>query len=812
MYAVTKELPDKKINSLLAADDRELWIGTDNGVVRWNGNEATTARVSDSLDHIQTLSMTRDRESNIWLGTAKGLLRLNASGISSLEEGTGAVNAIFEDREGNLWVGSTQGIERLRNSAFLTYSAFGNLSFQGNGTIYVDAEGRTWFAPAEGGLYWRKGVQTGYVNNAGLNRDVIYSITGGKDELWIGRRRGGLTHLRINGSSFTAETYTQAEGLAQNSIYAVHQSRDGTVWAGSISRGVSRFKDGKFTTYTAANGLASNTVTSILESSDGTMWFGTASGLSSLLQDNWTIYGSLDGLPPGSVNCLLEDSNGAIWIGTDNGIAVLRSGQVRVPRDVPETLHEPVLGVAEDRQGHLWISTSNHVLRAARDKLLDGVTGEADVREFGLTDGLRSVEGVKRPRSVIMDPFGRIWLSTNRGLSVVDPRQVAGNSAPSIIHIESVTADGSVVDMQRAIHIPGARQRIAFSFAGLSLSVPERVRFRYKLDGFDQDWIGPVATREAVYTNLGPGPYRFRVMASNSEGLWNGLESTIQFEVEPVFWQTWWFRISCVMVIGLAILSFYRLRLHRLTGQLNMRFEERLAERTRIAQDLHDTLLQGFLSASMQLHVASDQLSADSPAKPLVSRVLELMRQVIDEGRTALTGLRSPDSGSHNLAESFSGIQQELALQERIDYQVIVEGASRPLRPIIRDEVYRIGREALINAFRHSRASKIEIVLEYGSKQLRILVRDNGRGIDPQVLRSGRDGHWGLPGMRGRAEEIGARLKVLSGADIGTEVELSVPSDIAFESLASEHRRRWFAKLYPRKLRAEIIKARKRGE
>jgi signal transduction histidine kinase len=226
---------------------------------------------------------------------------------------------------------------------------------------------------------------------------------------------------------------------------------------------------------------------------------------------------------------------------------------------------------------------------------------------------------------------------------------------------------------------------------------------------------------------------------------------------------------------------------------------------------LHDTLLQGFLSASMQLHVAADHLPSDSQAKPLVSRVLELMRQVIDEGRTALQGLRSHSSGSQDLAESFSEIRQELALQGQIDYQVTVEGSSRPLRPVIHDGVYRIGREALVNAFRHSRASNIEVVLGYGSKQLRVLVRDNGCGIDPQVLRSGREGHWGLSGMRERAEEIGARLKVWSGADVGTEVELSIPGDIAFERLPSKRRRRWFAKLYPRKVRSEIIKARRRG-
>ena len=815
MYAVTKELPDKKVNSLLAVNDHELWIGTDNGVVRWNGNEASITRVSDSLDHVQALCMTRDRGSNIWLGTAKGLLRMNAGGVFSPESdygSTGSVNAIFEDREGNLWVGSTQGIERLRDSAFLTYSVSTNLSSQGNGAIYIDAEGRTWFAPAEGGLHWRKGGQTGQVKTAGLDRDVVYSLTGGKGELWVGRRRGGLTHLRINGSSFTAETYTRAEGLAQNSIYAVHQSRDGTLWAGSVSGGLARLKDGKFTTYTTANGLPSNTVTAILESSDGTMWFGTANGMSSLSQNSWTIYGSPDGLPPGSVNCLLEDSSGAIWIGTDNGIAVLRSGQIQVSQDMPESLHEPILGVAESRNGWLWISTSNHVLRVARDKLLSGVTGEADVREFGLADGLNSVKGVKRHRSVVTDTLGRIWFSTNSGPAVVSPGQVPDNTVPAIAQIEGITVDGSNVDLQGAVRIPGTRRRITFSYAGLSLSVPERVRFRYKLDGFDQDWGEPVATREAVYTNLGPGSYRFRVIASNSAGLWNELESTIQFQIEPAFWQTWWFRISCLMVGGLAILFFYRLRLHRLTRQLNVRFEERLAERTRVAQDLHDTLLQGFLSASMQLDVAADHIAADSPAKPLVSRVLELMRRVIDEGRITLKGLRSTDSGSHNLAESFSGIREELAFKERVDYQVTVEGLSRPLHPVIRDEVYRIGREALVNAFRHSQASRIEVLVKYGSKQLRILVRDNGCGIAPQVLRSGREGHWGLSGMRERAEEIGARLRVLSGAGVGTEVELLIPGDIAFEPLSSERRRSWLAKLYPRKVKAETIKAKRQGK
>lgn len=802
LSAMTKELPDTKVNSLLAID-RELWVGTDNGVARWNGHEMTKADLPDSLDHVRVLSLTRDAELNIWIGTSNGLLRLNADGVvSSDESGLGAsgdVNAIFEDREGNLWVGSKRGIERLRDSAFLTYSASREPSSESGGTVYVDAEGRKWFAPSEGGLSWEKGGQIGHVKNDGLDRDVVYSLTGGKGELWVGRQRGGLTHLKYRDGNVTAETYTQAQGLAQNSIYALYLSRDGTVWAGSLNGGVSRFKDGKFTTYTAANGLASNRVTSILEGSDGTMWFATAEGLSSLTQDNWKTYGGPGGVPPGRVNCLFEGTSGALWIGTENGIAVLRSGRVQIPRDVPGSLREPVLGVVEDKTGWLWISTSNHVLRVYRDKLLDGTVGEADAREFGLADGLRSVEGVRRDRTVSADSFGRVWFSTYRGLSVVDPMQVADNSVPALVHIEGITADDKAIDLNGAVSIPGARQKITFSYAGLSLTVPERVRFRYKLDNFDRVWSEPVGTREAVYTNLGPGAYRFRVMASNSAGLWNSSESSIQFEIEPSFWQTWWFRLSCVMAVGLAILLFYRSRLHRLTRQLNVRFEERLAERTRVAQDLHDTLLQGFLSASIQLHVAEKQLPADSPAKPRVSRVLELMSQVIDEGRTTLKGLRSSAGESQALAQSFSGMKEELAPQEQIDYRVTVEGPSRPLRPVVRDEAYRIGREALVNAFRHSRASTIEVEIEYGAKQLRILVRDDGLGIDPQVLRQGREGHWGISGMRERAEEINAKFKVWSRAGAGTEIELSIPGDIAYELRSSDRRPNWFARLNPRK-------------
>jgi signal transduction histidine kinase len=228
-------------------------------------------------------------------------------------------------------------------------------------------------------------------------------------------------------------------------------------------------------------------------------------------------------------------------------------------------------------------------------------------------------------------------------------------------------------------------------------------------------------------------------------------------------------------------------QLRELSRQLNDRFGERLAERTRIAQELHDTLLQGFISASMQLNVAADRLPADSPAKAPLGRVLQLMEQAIEEGRNAIQGLRSTRADSPDLEQAFSRIQQELAIEdeEQVDFRVIVEGRPRSLHPDIGDEVYRIGHEALVNAFRHSEAKSIEVELEYAAKHLRLVVRDNGCGIDPQFLQKGREGHWGLSSMRERTERINARLKVLSLAGAGTEIELSVPSHIAFQHQSS---------------------------
>ena len=510
---VNAGLPDRKINCLLPISNGELWVGTDFGLYHGNDKGFRRAELPSSLGSVQVLSMLRDRDSNIWVGTTRGLLRINAKGTSFSEErelrGDGGINALFEDREGNLWIGGAQGLGRIRDSAFVTYSTATGLPFERNGPIYVDADNRTWFAPAQGGPYVLQNGRVQPVISGVPANDVVYSISGSGDEVWLGRQRGGLTRLRFRNGAIASQSYTEANGLAQNSAYAVYESRDGSVWAGTLNGGVRKFKDGHFTAYTTTNGLASNTVSSILETRDGAMWFATPNGLSSFSNGQWRTYTTVEGLPSPEVNCLFEDSSGTLWSGTSAGLAFFASNRFQVPHESPDVLREQIVGMAEDKSGRFWIATSDHVLRVPHDKLLSGVVKAVDAREYDQADGLESTEGVKRSQSVISDSAGRIWFSLRNGLSVVDSSRITGYSVPALPHIEAITADNNPVNLAGSVRIPPSPRRITFEYTGLSLAVPGRIRFRYFLEDFDNSWSQPVAAREAFTRTLGPAPIDF---------------------------------------------------------------------------------------------------------------------------------------------------------------------------------------------------------------------------------------------------------------------------------------------------------------
>jgi signal transduction histidine kinase/ligand-binding sensor domain-containing protein len=789
--------PDEKINVLLPASNGGIWIGTDQGMFFSDRSGLARTSLSASVSRSQIVSMAKDQDRNLWIGTDHGLIRITSSlQVAPLQTGQDfdpQVNAVFEDRDGDIWYGGPRGIQRLRDAAFTPYTSIQGLPPANNGPIYADSAGMTWFAPASGGLYWLDRGQVRHMAKSDLDKDVIYSIDGGDDELWIGRQRGGLTMLSRKGGSFIERTYTQAEGLAQNSIYSVRRCRDGTVWAGTVSAGVSQIRNGVITNYSTASGLSSNTISSTVEGHDGTVWLGTSNGLDAFRDGRWTNRLASDGLPSSHVMTIFEDSKHVLWIATLGGLTSLASGKIVEPHNLPDVLREQIFGIAEDHTGSLWITTSDHVLQVDRDRLFSGALDPSDIRSYGISDGLPGVEGVQRDRSVVADSSGRVWVSLDRGIAVADPKLTPTLIIPVSARIDSISSGGAQINFKDLSNIALASKNVTFTFASTNLSTPARIWFRYKLDGSDATWSQIVANRQVTYSNLSPGTYLFHVMASNSAGLWNGQETSVQFSIKPAFWQTWWFLLSSLSLCLLAVYMLYMIRIRQLASQMDRLFQERLAERTRIAQDLHDTLLQSFQGLMFRFQAVEEMLpNRPDEARQIIAGALDLADQALMEGRDAIKDIRSSPNANQDLAKAMDAllleVKEETDVGERAspECSVTEAGRSQGVKAVVFGEVLRIAREAMRNAFRHANARQIEVEITYGQPEFRLRLRDDGIGIDPDILKRGRRaGHWGLVGMEERAKRFGGRLEVWSKLGVGTEVELRIPGHIAYQEPAA---------------------------
>jgi signal transduction histidine kinase len=499
----------------------------------------------------------------------------------------------------------------------------------------------------------------------------------------------------------------------------------------------------------------------------------------------------------GYIRNIAVDRDDFVWFGATKGLVGFRDGKLQVMTTSNGLPCERINTLIFDNHRSLWLYSQCGLIKIEHDEL-ERWWRDPDIQVktklFDVLDGFQGGPSSFRPAAT-KSSDGRLWFVNGSVVQTINPDHVNLNSLPPPVHIEQVIADAKSYSPDNTIRFPKLSRSIEIKYTAPSLVAPQRVLFRYKLDGYDTDWQEAGTRRSAFYMNLNPGNYKFRVIACNNDGVWNKTGATVSFTVPPAWYQTYWFRALWMLSLMGLIYCIYLFRIRQYAAAMKERFDERLDERIRIARELHDTLLQSFHGLMFQFQAARNMLvrSPESAMQTLDEAICGT-EQAIAEGRDAIHDLRPEPGGQQDLAELLTSAGQELEGTQAVNgdspsFRVIVEGQPQRLAPTVQNEIYRIGREVIRNAFHHAIASSIEVEIRYDKRQLRLRIRDDGRGIDPKVLEaSGRPGHWGLPGMRERAQRIGSRFECWSEAGAGTEVELKIPSTIAYEKQGHSRR------------------------
>jgi signal transduction histidine kinase/ligand-binding sensor domain-containing protein len=764
-------------------DHGRLLISMRGGITQIVEGKVTAYPIPGTGPHFNPTEMLRDRDDGLWIGTSdRGLFHVHHGEMDAFTQSNGlsgdALETLFEDREGSIWVASVGGLDRFRDYSIPAISVRQGLSGDDPVSILAANDGGVWLAYRLGLNKWNDRTVTTYREKSGLPGivDSLFQDSGGRiwaftlqGAAWLqnGRfipagqvppgqvhaiaedRDGGLwlSHdrglLRLLGGRVVQQTPWSELGHQQGAISLVTDPVRGGQWLGLYPAGLIYAENGRVrASYSAANGLGAGEVADIRFDGDGTVWASTEGGLSRLKDGRITTLSSVNGLPCDTVHWMMEDDDHSVWL-------YMACGLVRVER--------AELGA--------WAANPRRTIRATVFDSSDGVV-------------VRQLATGYSPR-VAKSRDGKFWFRAGPGVSVFDPRHLRSNTLPPPVRIEQITADRKTYDASSDLRLPPLVRDLEIDYTALSLVAPEKNRFRVRLEGRDPDWKDVGNERKAFYNDLPPRNYRFRVMASNNSGVWNEAGAAFDFSIDPAYYQTRWFRALCVAAFLALLWGLYRYRVHQIAEAFNARMDERVGERTRIARELHDTLLQSFQGLMLRLQVV-DELLPEGRAKEELELSLERADQAIAEGRDAVQGLRSSAITTNDLAQAVREVGNELAPPGTATFRLVVEGAARDLHPIIRDELYRIAREALRNAFSHARAQHVEAELIYADRQLRLRIRDDGRGIAPAILEEGRPDHYGLPGMRERAKQIGAKLTIWSGVGAGTEIELSLDGSIAY--------------------------------
>ncbi len=734
-----------------------------------------------------------DRDGTLWTASPAGIHRVNdleklldpkvaadsPRDIFSNFDGLTApyANAFLEDREGNVWIGTAGGVDRFRESRLtrveLPRGANGIAIAPGDaGALLVGMD-------FEQGAFQVSGTST--VNAVPGPKFVNCAHRAHDGELWFGGRAMLWHSSGSSGASKWTALPVPVDRANANyyPVQAIAKDRAGRLWVSVVRGGVFYYVDGKWTRF-------DDPPLALAAGEDGRVWLGYPKSRIRVVdagKDTGRELSTGDGLDVGNVMSILPRAADT-WVGGELGLARFDGQRFHLVTPRGATQLPSVSGIVATPAGDLWLSTSAGAIQIPADEVRR-VTADpryaVRTEVFDFLDGLPGTPNAIRPLpSIAAGTDGRLWFATTNGIAWIDPKHVRRNALAPSVEVQSIVADGKRYELGPSLRLPIKPREVQISYTALSLSIPERVRFRYRL-GTDEPWQDAGSRRTAFFTELGPGEYTFRVAAANNDGVWNEAGASLVFTVPPAFHQTRSFYALCVLACVALLTVLYRVRVRQVAAQVRGRLEARLAERERIARDLHDTLLQGIQGLIWRFQAATDRIASDEPARQLMEQSLDRADQLLEESRDKVKDLRPAASSVTDLAQALATEGAQFAKLHSAQFRVSVQGTARDLHPIVREEGFLIAREAMTNAFRHSGAADIEAEVTFGEGALHVRIRDDGRGIGEAVLAAGgRPGHFGLLGMRERAKKLGAHLEVWSKPGAGTEIDLRVPAAIAY--------------------------------
>lgn len=763
--------------------DREgqLWLGATDGLLCvTNSRRLSYGPVQGLPDRITTV-IHEDREGQLWVGTYGGLARFVDGKVSPWPLGKTAfsdlINVIYEDWEGNLWVGGRDGLYRLNPARLSTYTKEGGLNYNSVTSVMEDRSGVMWFGTWGGGVNrLTDGRFTVVTATNGLTQDTVLSLHEGRDgSVWVGMDYNLVLNnevLNRLGPDLT-NNFPRADALLRAAVRVMHEDRQGTLWIGT-SKGLSRFHRGVHEAYTTTNGLPGNTVMAICERADGSVWIGTDGGLARWTGTNFTRFTTLDGLSSESVNALYEDRDHTLWIGTrTGGLNRYRDGKFTAYTTRQGLFSDEIFEIVEDDFGYLWMSCRRGIFRVSRknlDELDRGLIPLVHSTVFGKVDGLASVQctGVSKPAGW-KSRDGRIWFPTIRGVVAMESSMKINNRPPPVA-IEEVWAGnelllrGDLTNIGRsALIVPPGRGDLEVHFTALSLQMPEKVRFKYRLEGHDPKWVEAGDKRLADYNNLPPGRYRFQVTACNNDGVWNETGDVLAIQMLPHYWQTWWFKVATGAAFVAMLIAFYRARVARL------REIERL--RIQIASDLHDDVGSRLTKVAMVTEIVNRETTAADRSKVHIENISGTVREITRAMDEIVWTINPRNDTLDNLANYIFQYAQEYFQNTGVRCRLDVPAAlpDHSISTEDRHNLFMAVKEAFNNVLKHAGATEARIGLTVAGNLLTIVISDNGRGISPDLTGPGGDG---LVNMKRRLQQIGGRFAFTSTPGQGTTVTL----------------------------------------